>query len=183
VSKILAYNHCVDRIDGMTEDFTDRLIARWAEIRPDLGVDALQVTARLSRLGRHIAVREEEAFGRFGLNRGEVGMLAALRTAGPPHRLSPTRLGRGLMLSSAGVTSRLDRLERRGLLRRTPDPDDRRGVIVELTDEGLTLVDSAVAANTANEERILATLSRDEVHTLEALLRKVLVGLEGPGVG
>ncbi|HET7027797.1 MAG TPA: MarR family transcriptional regulator [Candidatus Limnocylindrales bacterium] len=167
----------------MTRDFTDRLIDRWTEVRPDLGVDRLQVSARLGRLGRHIAVREEEVFGRFGLNRGEVGMLATLRTAGPPHRLSPTRLGKGLMLSSAGVTSRLDRLERRGLLRRTPDPDDRRGVIVELTDEGLKLVDAAVAANTVNGEQILSPLSADEVSTLESLLRKVLVALEAPQVG
>jgi DNA-binding MarR family transcriptional regulator len=167
----------------MARDFTDRLIDRWTEVRPDLRVDRLQVSARLGRLGRHVAVREEEVFGRFGLNRGEVGMLATLRTAGPPHRLSPTRLGKGLMLSSAGVTSRLDRLERRGLLRRTPDPDDRRGVIVELTDEGLKLVDAAVAANTVNEEQILSPLSADEIATLEALLRKVLVGLEAPEVG
>src|SRR5690348_14641092 len=106
----------------MGRDFTDRLIERWSEIEPELSVPTLQVTARLGRLGRHVAVREEEVFGRFGLNRGEVGLLAALRISGPPHRLSPTRLGRGLMLSSAGVTSRIDRLERRGLVRRLPDP-------------------------------------------------------------
>jgi DNA-binding MarR family transcriptional regulator len=164
----------------MARDLTDRLIDRWTEIRPDLGVEGLQVTARLSRLGRHIALREEEIFGRFGLNRGEVGVLSALRIAGPPHRLSPTRLGRGLMLSSAGITSRLDRLERRGLLTRLPDPDDRRGVIVELTDAGRELVDAAVGANTVSERQLLARLESDEIATLEALLRKMLTGLELP---
>src|SRR5581483_3175863 len=136
-------------------DLTDRLIDRWTEIRPDLRVSSLRVTARLSRLGRHLALHEETVFARFGLNRGEVGVLATLRIAGPPHRLSPGRLGRGLMLSSAGVTSRLDRLERRGFLRRLPDPDDRRGVIVELTDEGVAVVDAAVAANVESEARLL----------------------------
>lgn len=166
----------------MVRDFTDRLIDRWSEVRPDLGVDALQVTARLARLGRHVGMREEEVFARFGLNRGEVGVLGALRIAGPPHRLSPTRLGRGLMLSSAGVTSRLDRLERRGLVVRLPDPDDRRGVIVELTDRGLDLVDAAVGANTASERQLLSRLDPDEVATLETLLRKLLAGLELPEI-
>src|SRR6187402_1029046 len=121
----------------MTEDMTDRLLAAWGAARPELEVEALGVTGRLSRLGPLLAKRQESVFGRFGLNRGEVGALSALRVAGQPHRLSPTRLAKGLMLSSAGVTSRIDRLERRGLVRRLPDPDDRRGVIVELTDQGL----------------------------------------------
>ncbi len=166
----------------MPRDFTDHLIERWSTIRPDLGVGDLQVTARLARLGQHLARREEEVFARFGLNRGEVGVLSALRIAGPPHRLSPTRLGRGLMLSSAGVTSRLDRLERRGLVTRMPDPDDRRGVIVELTDRGFELVDAAVGANTGNERQVMARLDPDELATLEALLRKVLAGLELPEI-
>jgi DNA-binding MarR family transcriptional regulator len=167
-------------MEFMERDLTDRLIDRWTEARPDLGVGDLQVTARLARLGRHIADRQEEVFGRFGLNRGEVGVLSALRVSGPAHRLSPTRLGRGLMLSSAGVTSRLDRLERRGLVARLPDPDDRRGVIVELTDQGLQLVDQAVAANTASDRQLLSRLDPEELATLEALLRKMLAGLEVP---
>lgn len=164
----------------MARDVTDRLIERWSELRPDLGVGDLQVTARLARLGRHLAMRQEEVFGRFGLNRGEVGVLSALRIAGPPYRLSPTRLARGLMLSSAGVTGRLDRLERRGLLIRLPDPDDRRGVIVELTDQGLELVDEAVAANTASDSQLLSRLEPQEIAILESLLRKVLATVELP---
>ena len=164
----------------MADDFTDRLLVRWDAARPDLGVGALQVTARLARIGPHLARRQEAVFGRFGLSRGEVGLLSALRTAGPPHRLSPTRLGHGLMLSSAGVTSRLDRLERRGFVRRLPDPDDRRGVIVELTDEGREVVDAAVAANAESDRQLLERLDPHEIETLEALLRKVLAGLELP---
>ena len=166
----------------MTRDFTDRLIDRWAAMRPDLDAGDLQVTARLSRLGRHMADREEDVFGRLGLNRGEVGVLSALRIAGPPYRLSPTRLGRGLMLSSAGITSRLDRLERRGLVARLPDPDDRRGVIIELTEAGLALVDAAVGAKGASDRQLLARLSPEEAATLEDLLRRLLLGLEPPEV-
>jgi len=164
----------------MTDDFTDRLLTKWATARPDIGVDLLQVTARLARIGPLLARRQEAVFDRFDLSRGEVGMLSALRTAGPPHRLSPTRLGQGLMLSSAGVTSRLDRLERRGFVVRLPDPDDRRGVIVELTQAGLDIVDAAVAANSVSDRQLMERLDPEEIETLEGLLRKVLAGLETP---
>jgi DNA-binding MarR family transcriptional regulator len=164
----------------VADDTTDRLLSGWDSARPDLEVGGLQVTARLARIGPHLARRQEAVFGRFGLNRGEVGALSALRIAGPPHRLSPTQLGRGLMLSSAGVTSRIDRLERRGYVRRLPDPNDRRGVIIELTEEGLAVVDRAVAANIANDRQLLERFEPDELVTLEGLLRKLLSGLELP---
>ena len=165
---------------GVADDTTDRLLTGWDDARPDLAVGALQVTARLSRIGPHLARRQEEVFSRFGLNRGEVGALSALRIAPPPHRLSPTRLAKGLMLSSAGVTSRIDRLEHRGFVRRLPDPDDRRGVIIELTAEGREIVDAAVAANAVSDHQLLARLEPDELTTLEGLLRKLLAGLELP---
>jgi DNA-binding MarR family transcriptional regulator len=164
----------------MTEDLTDRVIDGWLDAQPDLDTRALQVTARLSRIGPHLARRQESVFDRFALNRGEVGMLSALRIAGPPHQLSPTRLSRGLMLSSAGVTSRVDRLERRGFVRRLPDPDDRRGVIVELTDDGLSAVDAAVAALAVSDRQLLEPFDATELELLERLLRKVLAGLELP---
>ena len=162
------------------DDTTDRVLEGWSGVRPDLGVDALQVTARLSRVGAHLARRQDAVFGRFGLGRGEVGALSALRVAGPPYRLSPTHLAKGLMLSSAGITSRIDRLERRGFVRRLADPNDRRGVMVELTDEGLEAVDSAVAALTVSDQQLLARLEPDEIAQLESILRKLLGGLELP---
>ena len=84
------------------------------------------------------------------------------------------------MLSSAGVTSRVDRLERRGLVRRLADPDDRRGVIVELTGEGVEIVDAAVAALTTSDRALLAGFDPDELARFEVLLRKFLSGLELP---
>ncbi len=156
------------------------MLGRWDETRPDLDVGALQVTARLSRIGPHLARRQDEIFGRFGLGRGEVGALSALRVSGPPYRLSPTRMAKGLMLSSAGVTSRIDRLERRGFVRRRDDPDDRRGVIIELTDEGREVVDEAVAALAISDRQLLERLDPQDVEQLEGLLRKVLALLELP---
>jgi DNA-binding MarR family transcriptional regulator len=164
----------------MADDTTDRVLSGWGETRPDLGIGALQVTARLSRIGPLLARRQEEVFGRFGLSRGEVGALSALRISGPPYQLSPTRLAKGLMLSSAGITSRIDRLERRGLVRRLDDPDDRRGVIIELTDQGRDVVDEAVAALAISDRQLLERLDPAEVDQLEGLLRKLLALLELP---
>jgi DNA-binding MarR family transcriptional regulator len=158
----------------------DDVLTGWRGTDPGFDLRPLEVTGRLSRIGPLLARRQEAVFSRFGVNRGEVGALSALRVVGPPHRLSPTSLGRGLMMSSAGVTSRIDRLERRGLVRRLPDPDDRRGVIVELTDEGLALVDQAVEAVTESDRQLLGRLDGQEMTDLEELLRKLLAGLEPP---
>ena len=162
----------------MTDDQIDEVLGSWRSTRPSIDTGPLEVTGRLSRIGPLLGRRQEAVFSRFGVNRGEVGALSALRVSGPPHRLSPTRLGRGLMLSSAGVTSRIDRLERRGLVCRLPDPDDRRGVIVELTDEGARLVDEAVAAVAESDRQLLARLDADEIAQLQALLKKLLASLE-----
>jgi DNA-binding MarR family transcriptional regulator len=145
-------------------------------------MEPYRVTARISRIGLHIARRQEEAFGRLGLNRGEVGVLGALRFAGPQQQLSPTRLFKGLMLSSAGITSRLDRLERRGYVKRRRDPDDRRGVLVELTDAGREVLDQALSANTGGEKELLSNLTTQEQKELAGLLKKLLAGLE-PSAG
>ncbi len=164
----------------MADDLTARQLDGWRTARPDVDVTALEVTGRLSRIGALLARRQEDVFGRLGLSRGEVGMLSALRISGSPYRLSPTRLGRGLMLSSAGVTSRVDRLERRGYLRRLPDPDDRRGVIVELTDEGLAIADAAVAAIALSDGQLIGHIPPEDARLLADLLRKVLASLELP---
>jgi len=164
----------------MTNDLTDRTLGAWESVNPELETAGLQVTARLSRIGPLLARRQEAIFDRYGLGRGEVGLLSALRISGAPYRLSPTRLAKGLMLSSAGVTSRIDRLERRNLVRRLPDPDDRRGVIVELTETGVEIVDAAVAALAASDRELLERMEPADVASLEDLLRKFLAGLELP---
>ncbi len=160
------------------QDWTDSLLHRLAKIHPDLELAVYQVTARVARVAMLLARQQEEVFQHFGLNRGEVGVLSALRTADPPHRLSPSRLLRSLMLSSAGITSRIDRLERRGLVERMPDPGDRRAILVVLTERGREVVDAAVAANTAAEARLLTGFEDHEIATLGRLLRKLLANLE-----
>jgi DNA-binding MarR family transcriptional regulator len=164
------------------KDWTDSLLDRLAATRSRKDVEPYQVTARISRISLHIARQQEKAFGRFGLNRGEVGVLGALLLAGPGQQLSPTRLFKGLMLSSAGITSRLDSLERRGYVRRNRHPQDRRGVLVELTDAGRKVLQEAVSADSPAEDGLLSTLSKKEQQALGALLKKLLAGLEPTGI-
>jgi DNA-binding MarR family transcriptional regulator len=159
-------------------DWTDRLLSSWAAVEPWFEGGIYEVTARVSRIALHIARHQEEVFGRFDLNRGDVGVLSALRFAGPSQQLSPTQLFKGLMISSAGITSRLDRLEKRGLVRRERHPNDRRGVLVELTVEGRRVLDDAVKANTAAERELIAALEPGDARELAALLKKMLTGLE-----
>ncbi len=164
--------HILRRVASGT-DWTDNLLQAWAELAPGFRVEPYEVTARISRLALHIGRHEEQIFSRFGLNRGDMGVLSALRIGGS-NGLSPTHLFKGLMLSSAGITSRLDRLEQRGLVRRTRHPSDRRGVLVELTEEGRTLLDQAVRASAEAEGELVGGLEPGEVRALAELLKKML---------
>ncbi|WP_431857826.1 MarR family winged helix-turn-helix transcriptional regulator [Azospirillum sp.] len=120
-------------------------------------------------------------FARYGLQHGEFDVLATLRRSGSPYALTPTALYEATMVSSGAMTNRLDRLERAGLIRREPHPGDRRGIIVQLTDQGRTLIDDAVTAHVENEHAILSGLTNGEQDTLSALLGKLIASLEPQG--
>ncbi len=165
--------------EGMGGDAVDRILGQWAIERPDLDASPMGVFGRLSRgvkvLDRSLAA----TFAEFGLNGGEFDVLATLRRSGEPYSLTPTELFRSMMLSSAAMTNRLDRLEQRGLVERSPDPSDRRGVRITLTEEGLELVNRAVEAHLEGERRLLGALDAEERERLADLLRKLLVSMEG----
>jgi DNA-binding MarR family transcriptional regulator len=168
------------------EDAIDRVVAQWRAVRPDLGADALSAMALILRLGRVAAVagpRIEAVFARFGLTTGEFDVLAALRRAGNPPTLTPSGLARGLALSPAAMTHRLDRLEGAGLVTRRLDPGNRRSVLVTLTGAGGRAVDTAVGEHVAHEQRLLAGLTADERAHLDALLRTLLGALDDPAPG
>ena len=159
-------------------DHMDLILAQWRRERPELDVAALGLLGRLFR-SAHLADAElSGGIARHGLRPGWFDLLAALRRAGAPYELNPSELMRSTMLSSGGMTKRLDRLADAGLVERRPDPSDRRGTLVGLTRKGRQTVDEALVTHLANEERLLAPLSRTERHTLDDLLRKLLTGLE-----
>ena len=157
-------------------DGVDRVVEQWARERPDLDTTAMAVFGRVHRLSRLCGDAVEQEYAAYGLGRPEFEVLATLRRSG--ERLSPGRLASAMMLSSGGTTARLDRLERAGLVERSPDPDDRRGVLVALTERGAELVDGAVAAGLRRQQELLAHLSAAQQDRLNALLRSALAPLE-----
>ena len=146
-----------------------------------MNVDAMEVIGRLNDLSAVIGRDHLEThFAKFGLQRGEFDVLATLRRSGAPFTLTPTDLYEATMMTSGGMTARLDRLEKRGLIARRPNPEDRRGTLVTLTDQGRELVESAVVPHAANETRLLSPLTPEEQGQLNDLLRKWRAGLPDP---
>jgi DNA-binding MarR family transcriptional regulator len=156
-------------------DEIDRIVAEWNRERPDLDVSPTETLQRITRLALLQSANFAEFFARYGLTWGEYLVLTALRRAGSPFRMNPTKLYRAVILSSGAMTNRLDRLEEMGLVRRLYDPTDRRGRLVELTARGRRLVDKVVVDHLANERRLLAALSVSEREHLAELLRKLLL--------
>ena len=116
-------------------------------------------------------------FASFGLQAGEFDVLATLRRSGSPYVLTPTALYEATMVTSGAMTNRLDRLEKAELILRGPHPNDRRGIVVQLTEKGLALIDKAVTAHVANEHEILAGLTPTEREMLSQLLEKLIGSL------
>ncbi len=158
------------------DDPVDAIIDQWAAVRPDLDTKAMEVFGRIFRLSRTMGDRMEKAYAPYGISRGEFDVLATLRRAGEPHTLSPRQLSATLMLTTGGMTGRLDKLERAGLLRRSPDPHDRRGLQVTLTEKGLRLIDEAVGAGLAAQTQALSALDAEQADRLADLLRELLAG-------
>ena len=130
------------------------------------------------RLVSYIDRELDSNFARFGINRAAWDVLASLRRSGPPFRLTPTELYRGLMRTSGAVANQLRRLEEAGLVRRLPDPHDRRSTLVELTKEGRALVQRVVPSHLETERRILGALDPGEQAALAGLLKKLLLSCE-----
>ena len=152
-------------------DEVDEIVARWQSERPDLDVSPLQVLSRVSRLARHLDRARRAAFAAHGLEIWEFDVLSALRRQGPPYQLSPGALLRATLVTSGTMTNRIDRLAAHGLVSRRPDPQDKRGVLVQLTEAGLRTVDNAFAALLAGEQALLRGLDENQQRQLAGLLR------------
>jgi DNA-binding MarR family transcriptional regulator len=168
----------VPRGEKSAADHIEETISAWRRERPGLDLSGMAVVARFLRVAHRFEEAQDEFFSALGLKPGWLDVLAALRRAGAPYRLTPTKLSEESLISTAGMTNRLDRLEQAGLVDRLPDPDDRRGVLVELPVEGRELVDAAVDAHRGLSRRLLGGLDSGERDELDGLLKKLLGPLD-----
>ncbi len=156
-------------------DHVDEVLAQWARERPDLDVSPMAVFGRLSRLTRVIEARQRATFARHGLDAASFDVLATLRRAGSPYALTPGQLARSAMVTTGAVTQRLDRLQVRGLVCRSPGPTDARSVLVTLTGAGRVLIDAALPDHLDTEEQLLDPVDAEQRIRLAELLSALLL--------
>ncbi|NTX35819.1 MarR family transcriptional regulator [Myxococcus sp. CA051A] len=161
-----------------TQDHVDRLRGQWERELPDVDTQGMEILGRARRITLRVRPPIEAVFEEHGLDTGEFDVVSALLRSGPPYRMRPTELYKSLMISSGGLTDRLARLTRAGLIRRPATEGDARSLPVELTREGRERTEAAFRADMAVEARLLAGLSRNERATLTSLLRKLTLSLE-----
>lgn len=164
-------SHDAGRSAGPAPDQVDVIVEQWARERPDVDVSGMEIIGRLARLERAIRPRLEVVFGEHGLESWEFDVLATLRRTGRPFALTPGQLLDAMMITSGTMTNRIDRLERRGFVERSPHPTDKRQVLVALTGAGRKRVDAALVDHAANEAAIVDVLDTAEREQLVGLLR------------
>ena len=161
-----------------TSDHIDRLQAQWARELPDIDTRGMEILGRARRIVLSSRPAIEAVFAGHGLDAGEFDVLSTLRRSGPPWALRPTELYRSLMISSGGLTDRLNRLVRSGMITRPPSPEDGRSLLVQLTDKGRAAAEAAFREDMGVEAAMLAVLSGAERKALADLLRKLALGME-----
>ena len=159
-------------------DAVDTILQQWSKERPDLDASPMAVIGRIGRCSALLRRELEQVFARFGLSAWEFDVLATLRRSGTPYCLAPTALFSSLMISSGTMTHRLKGLESRSLVKRVRNRDDARSMLVQLTAAGLKLIDRAVEAHVANEQRLLASIKSADLAALDARLAILLAALE-----
>jgi DNA-binding MarR family transcriptional regulator len=166
-----------------TSDHVDRWLEEIrGELPPDLDLTVEGVVDRILGIGRRLQRLLDETLVGHGLSHGEWKVLSSLRWAGSPYRRSAGELARIADLSSGAMTNRLDRLEEAGLVRRLPDPNDRRGVLLELTEKGRALWEEAIGTQAEKEALLASALPKAELEQLNDLLRRVMLEFEARGV-
>jgi DNA-binding MarR family transcriptional regulator len=165
-------------------DHVDEWLAEiGAELPGDLDLTVEGVVDRILGISKRLQRLLDETLAGHGLSHGEWKVLSSLRWAGAPYRRSAGELARIAERSSGAMTNRLDRLEEAGLVRRLPDPDDRRGVLVELTEKGTGLWAAAIGAQAEKEALLASALTKKELAQLNDLLRRVMITFEERGLG
>ncbi|WP_329012776.1 MarR family winged helix-turn-helix transcriptional regulator [Streptomyces sp. NBC_00690] len=154
-------------------DEVDRIISEWRTERPGLDASSIDVVGRVTRCGLLVRNLSNRMYDRHSINQSIFDVLASLRRMGPPYRKTARELATSSLLTSGGMTMRLDRMERDGLIRRIRSAEDRRSVYAELTPAGFALIDRIIDEHLEREREMLETLSDEEQQQLAGLLRKL----------
>jgi DNA-binding MarR family transcriptional regulator len=156
-------------------DSLDDTLEIWAREIPDLDPVTEGIIERIQILAFNVNQAMDETLAEYELDRRSFQLLGKLRRHGPPYRVSAGKLAGDLRLSSGAMTNRLDRMEHAGLVRRLPDPNDRRGTLVEPTELGHALWDKTVGASARREAEFSSVLSDAEKDRLHDLLRALML--------
>lgn len=151
----------------------DGILAQWRRERPDVDASPMAVCGEVWRAGERLRQGVIANIASADLDMAGFDVLLTLRRNGREQALSPSALAKDMLLSTSAMTNRLDRLEKRGLIARKTDPEDRRGLQIVLTDAGFALVDGLVVSHVETEERMLSALSQAERAMLRELLGKI----------
>ncbi len=162
----------------MSEDNVGRIVREASQAWPGYEASSLEVVLRILRAYHFFDQELVRGQVDYGVSPAEFGVLIELRLAGPPYKMTPTQLYNRLLVTSGGMTGRIDRLEKRGLLCRSPDPEDRRSILVELTESGHELIEVAAHTHFRIMEHLTEGLASEERECLAGLLRKLLFDIE-----
>lgn len=171
----------IELLGNTMTDHVARVVHQWDKEVPEVDATPMLVLARLMRINIMVGKDISNNFARFGLATGDFDVLATLRRSGKPFALRPTELSKSSMLTSGTMTSRLDKLEKMGLVRRRPNPEDRRALMIYLTDEGRTVVDQAAKKHFELEAEMLKALPPEDRAALEGILERWSRRLEDDG--
>jgi DNA-binding MarR family transcriptional regulator len=157
-----------------SDDELDAMLEVWAREIPNLDPLTEGIVERIQTLAKAFDRSLEETLAESGLDRRSFKVLTKLRTVGPPYRRSAGQLASHMRLSSGAMTNRLDRMESLGLVRRLPDPTDRRGTLVEPTDAGHAIWERTAGTQAVREAKISSALNARERTELHRLLRALM---------
>jgi DNA-binding MarR family transcriptional regulator len=168
-------------MDERAPDGVELIVDQWNRERPDLDVSPMLVFGRLARANRLMEQRLDAIYSRHDLDSGSFDVLATLLRSGQPYRLTAGQLQRTAMITSSAVAQRLNRLEGRGLVGRTPNESDARATDVTLTAKGFAVITATLPDHVANEHRLLGGLTAEQTAQLAELLRILTQSFEANG--
>jgi DNA-binding MarR family transcriptional regulator len=159
----------------MESDSVDRIVQAWRKRDPHLNSSSLEVTGRLILCAAYYERAAGAVLQRSGLSIADFDVLNTLRRVGDQHGSKPSEMARSSLITTGAMTARLDRLERAGLIRRTPDPADRRGVLVRLTPQGSKIARQALQELIAANQAFLKPLNGQQRDSIASALRQLLL--------